>query len=124
MARALGEVFAADSELIEYVQRLFGYGLTGDVREQILPIFWGRGTAPSTLNIILSMLGEDYVSVATVHVAMIRQPPDAVGPPQEAIIVCTESQEGGRLDEGLVKELTGGDRIRARRMREDAWQFW
>ena len=127
--RFLGQVFAADSELIEYVQRLFGYGLTGDVREQILPIFWGRGAnGKSTLiNIILSMLGEDYAVKASRDLFMSRKsdshPTQLARLFGKRIIVCTESQEGGRLDEGLVKELTGGDRITARRMREDYWQF-
>jgi putative DNA primase/helicase len=39
------------------------------------------------------------------------------------LVVCVETHEGARLDEGLVKELTGGDPVTARRMREDPWQF-
>jgi putative DNA primase/helicase len=39
------------------------------------------------------------------------------------LVVCIETQQGSRLDEELVKELTGGDAIRARRMREDYWEF-
>jgi putative DNA primase/helicase len=38
-------------------------------------------------------------------------------------VACIETEEGRRLAEALVKELTGGDRIRARRMREDFWEF-
>ena len=34
-----------------------------------------------------------------------------------------ETGQGRRLDEVLVKELTGGDTISARRMREDFWEF-
>src|SRR5207237_1181559 len=39
------------------------------------------------------------------------------------LVVCNETEEGRRLAEALVKDLTGGDRIRARRMREDFWEF-
>jgi putative DNA primase/helicase len=36
---------------------------------------------------------------------------------------CVETDQGRRMAESLVKEITGGDKIRARRMREDYWQF-
>lgn len=39
------------------------------------------------------------------------------------LIVIAETKDGQRLDEGLVKAVTGGDRIRARRMRENFWEF-
>jgi putative DNA primase/helicase len=127
--RFLDQVFAGDEELIEYVQRLIGYGLTGDVREQILPIFWGKGAnGKSTfIIVVMAMLGEEYAAKASRDLFMARKADSH--PTQLArlfgrrIVVCTETQEGGRLDEGLVKELTGGDAITARRMREDYWQY-
>jgi putative DNA primase/helicase len=39
------------------------------------------------------------------------------------LAVCTETRAGSSFDESLVKQLTGGDRIRARRMRENVWEF-
>jgi putative DNA primase/helicase len=114
---------------IRYMQRLLGYCLTGDVREQILPIFWGSGAnGKSTLiNLVLAVLGEDYAIKASRDLFMVRK---ADGHPAQIarlfgkrVVVATETQEGGRLDEGLVKELTGGDKMAARRMRENWWQF-
>jgi putative DNA primase/helicase len=127
--RFVAQVFADDLDLIEYVKRVIGHGMTGDVREQILPILWGKGAnGKSTfINVILAMLGEDYAVKASRDLFMARKADSH--PTQMArlfgrrIVVCTETQEGGRLDEGLVKELTGGDPITARRMREDYWQF-
>jgi phage/plasmid-associated DNA primase len=40
------------------------------------------------------------------------------------LVTNVETEEGRRLKESLVKQLTGGDRISARRMREDPWNFW
>src|SRR5258707_12050135 len=58
---------------------------------------------------------------------MIRRPPRSTLFPYttlfRSLVVCVETHEDARLDEGLVKELTGGDPITARRMREDPWQF-
>jgi putative DNA primase/helicase len=37
----LDTIFQRDQDLITFNQRFFGYCLTGDVREQIILIFWG-----------------------------------------------------------------------------------
>src|ERR1019366_9088142 len=39
------------------------------------------------------------------------------------LVVSHEVEDGLRLDEALVKELTGGDRLKARFMRQDYWDF-
>jgi putative DNA primase/helicase len=130
----LRDVFArntppATADLIRYLQRLFGYCLTGAVTEHILPIFWGTGAnGKSTLvNTILAMMGQDFAIKAMRDLFLARKQDNH--PAQLArlfgkrLVVCVETEEGGRLDEVLVKELTGADPITARRMREDPWQF-
>lgn len=42
---------------------------------------------------------------------------------RKRLVVAIETEEGRRLNETLVKELTGGNPITARRMREDFWTF-
>jgi putative DNA primase/helicase len=126
----LRDIFADNQELIDYVQRFFGYCLTGDVREQILPVFYGAGANGKTtlINAVMGTLGEDYAIQANRDLFMAKK--GDTHPAQMArlfgkrLVVCVESQEGARLDEGLVKELTGGDKIAARRMREDWWEFF
>ncbi len=125
----LRDIFDDDPQLIGYLHRLLGYCLTGDVREQILPIFWGAGANGKTtlINAIGDTLGEDYVIKANRDLFMAKKQDSH--PAQMArlfgirLVVCVASHEGARLDEALVKELTGGDRIAARRMREDWWEF-
>ena len=39
------------------------------------------------------------------------------------MLIAPETSQDERLDEELVKNLTGGDKLRARRMREDEWSF-
>ena len=60
--RFIDQIFQSNSELILFVRRLLGYCWTGDVREQILPIFWGTGAngKSTLLNAILEMMGDDY----------------------------------------------------------------
>jgi putative DNA primase/helicase len=125
----LKTVFPDDQPVIRYVQKLLGYALTGETREQLLAVFWGTGAnGKSTLiNMVLELMGKDYAIKASRDLFMARKQDNH--PAQLArlfgkrLVVAVETQEGARLDEALVKELTGGDPITARRMREDPWQF-
>lgn len=122
-------IFGGCSAIDQFVQRLAGYCLTGIVRDQVLPIFWGTGAnGKSTLiNALLAVLGEDYSMKAVAELLMARR--DNEHPTERAdlhgkrLVAAVETGEGRRLAESVVKELTGGDRIRARRMREDYWEF-
>jgi putative DNA primase/helicase len=122
-------VFAQKQSIISYLQRVLGHCLTGDTSEQALWIFWGSGSNGKSIiiNTILELLGEDYAVKAARDLFLARKTDNH--PTQVArlfgrrLVVCTETGSGARLDEVLVKELTGGDPVTARRMREDPWQF-
>jgi putative DNA primase/helicase len=130
----LGAVFPDDEgerdrELIHYVQLVLGRCLTGDVSEQTLEIWWGcGGNGKSTLiNAVLSTLGGDYAMKANGDLLMTsrgeRHPTELAGLFGMRLVVVSETHQGRRLNEALVKDLTGGEPIRARRMREDFWEF-
>jgi len=125
----LSSIFDGDDDLVGFVQRLFGYCLTGDVREQILPIFWGPGSngKSTLLETAMSVLGTDYSMAAPQELLLANRKdahPTAVADLKGMrLVTVMESDQGRRLNESLVKQLTGGDTIRARRMREDYWQF-
>lgn len=127
--RFLESVFDGDSEVASYISRLMGYALTGDVTEQTLPIFWGSGAngKSTLLSVFMDVLGPDYAMKAPPSLLMARK--NDSHPTEQAdlfgmrLVACVESSELGRLNETLVKELTGGDAIRARRMHQNFWQF-
>ncbi len=125
----LGEVFDGDASLVKFIQRLAGYCLTGSTEEQILPIFYGAGAnGKSTLvGALLETLGSDYSMKASADFLLAKRgeshPTALADLAGKRLVACVETDEGRRLDEGLAKELTGSDRIRARRMREDHWEF-
>jgi putative DNA primase/helicase len=52
-----------------------------------------------------------------------RHPTELADLHGKRLVAAVETADGGYLSEALVKQLTGGDSIRARRMREDFWQF-
>lgn len=112
-----------------FVQRMVGWSLTGDVSEQVLLFCYGLGAnGKSTfLRVLLALLGTDYGIQAPPELLLEKQ---QRGHPTELadlfgvrVAVCVEMGPGRKLDEVLVKQLTGGDIVRARRMREDFWQF-
>lgn len=123
------EIFADDDELIAYVQRLCGMALTGDVSEQILPIFHGSGSngKSTLLGTMLGMLGKDMAYKAPSNLLVKRRneshPTELAGLYGKRLVFCVETGEGAQMNEQMVKELTGGDDITARRMREDFWTF-
>ncbi|MFO0919661.1 MAG: phage/plasmid primase, P4 family [Planctomycetaceae bacterium] len=127
--RFILSVFGGNKDLVAYVQRLCGYWATGVIREQILPILWGSGSNGKTtfLNAIMDVLGRDYSMKAAQDFLMAKHgdshPTEKADLFGKRIVFCSETEEGRRLSESLVKELTGTERIRARRMREDFWEF-
>lgn len=127
--RFLVEIFASDEELIAYLQRLFGYCLTGDVSEHLFPVCWGPGGngKGTTLETIRATMGADYSMAAMPDFLMARRgehhPTELADLFGKRLVICQETEKGRRLNEPLMKWLTGGDRLRARRMREDAWEF-
>ena len=126
--RFLNDVFAHDAELIHFVQRAIGYSLTGDVREQVLLICHGSGSNGKSvfLNILRQLLGKLAWQAAPDLLLADRNrrhPTEQADLFGKRIIVCQETGEGRRFNETLVKQLTGGDAITARRMHEDFWSF-
>jgi putative DNA primase/helicase len=110
-----------------FVQRVFGYAALGVVTEEILVIFHGTGDNGKTtlMNVILEALG-DYAIQAARDLLLAKRgthPTELTDLFGTRLVACTETDDGRRLAEALVKQLTGRERIRARGMREDFWEF-
>lgn len=125
----LRDIFDDDSAMIQYIQRRLGYYLTGDVSEQDLEIWFGTGCNGKSvlINILIEVLGPDYGMKAAKDLLLAkhgeRHPTEIADLHGKRFVACLETDDGRRLAESLVKDLTGGDRVRARRMREDHWEF-
>jgi putative DNA primase/helicase len=122
------KIMACRKPLVEYLQRGVGYSATGDVSEQnlFLPHGSGANGKSTFINTITGLLG-DYAMLAAPDLLMMkrgeRHPTELADLYKRRFVATIESDEGRRLTESLVKQLTGGDPIKARRMREDFWQF-
>jgi P4 family phage/plasmid primase-like protien len=113
--------------LRRFVQRAIGYAATGEVSEEVLVILYGVGAnGKSTLvNAVMAALG-DYAMQAAPDLLMAKRgshPTELADLFGARFVASVEVEEGRRLAESLVKQLTGRDPIKARRMREDFWQF-
>jgi putative DNA primase/helicase len=118
-----------DAELMAFLQRLCGYWLTGSVREEKLTILYGSGGNGKTkfIETVRACLGPDYVTGVAMETLIATQgeqhPTDVADLRAKRLAIATETEEGRRLAESKVKTLTGGDRIRARHMRRDFFEF-
>src|SRR6267142_1535288 len=124
----LCRILAKNLDLITYLQRVVGYTLTGDVSEQALWLLYGTGqNGKSTfLGTILAMMG-DYGMQAVSELLLAKH--NEAHPTERAdlfgrrFVATIEVDEGKRMAEALMKQLTGGDRLRARKMHQDFFEF-
>lgn len=127
--RFLDEVFEGNQRLIDYVQRAIGYSLTGRTNERCLFFLLGTGrNGKSTLVTTLQKLLGEYACQVTTEMLMVgagdRHPTEICDLHGRRLAVACETEDGRRLAESLVKQMTGGeDVMKARRMREDFWEF-
>jgi putative DNA primase/helicase len=125
-ARTLERVLPAP-EVRAFFKRLCGYALTGSVSEQVLPVLYGTGAngKSTVLNALLAVLG-DYGMQAAPDLLVAKKgshPTELADLFGMRFVASIEVEDGSRLAESLVKQLTGGDRVKARRMRQDFWEF-
>ncbi|MEE1931219.1 phage/plasmid primase, P4 family [Streptomyces sp. TRM 70351] len=129
--RFLDDTFGFDAEgreMTGFLHLLLGYSLTGDVGGQVMPFLFGSGKNGKSvlLDVLMKLLG-DYADAAPPGFLMARpyegHPTDLAELHGRRVIVCSEVKPGDKFDEARVKLLTGGDRIKARRMRQDFFSF-
>ena len=125
----LNEIFGGDQELIRFVQKAVGYSLTGSVEEHCAFFCYGTGrNGKSTfLDLITEIMGDYAVNIQP-ETIMVKQaqsgPSSDIARLKGARFVTTvEPNEGARLNEGLLKQLTGGDRVTAAKKYEDEFEF-
>lgn len=117
-----------DQDLAGYLQRLAGYALTGCVTEQCLPVFYGSGGNGKGvwMETLMHLLG-DYARAGAPFLLEDRgksdHPTEVADLFGARMVVLSENERDRPLREGLVKQLTGGDTLKARFMRQDFFSF-
>jgi putative DNA primase/helicase len=115
----LAEIFDGDMALVDYMQRMVGYCLTGSIREQCLFCWWGSGSNGKTtlLNVLRYVFGDHAVNLPFSALEMTnRNSHDLVALACTRFATASETNEGLRLNEARIKMLTGSDPVPARRL--------
>jgi len=124
----LNRIMDGNQNLIRFLQKAIGYSLTGDVGEQVFFVNFGHGANGKTvlLRTLLSLLS-DYGKTVDPELLLAKtgdsHPTGRADLMGTRLAVALESEEGRRLNESLVKWLTGGDKLKARFMRQDFFEF-
>lgn len=123
----LEDTFAGDRELVAYLQRVLGYATTGRVSHHVLPFLHGSGANGKSVltDVVLSVLGDYAITLPSSVLISQKYAHDTelARLAGARVAICSEVAEDGRFDEGRVKSLTGGDRLSARFLYSNPFEF-
>ena len=124
----LHKIMAGNQKLIGFLQRWFGYCLTGSIDERCMVIFFGTGANGKTVTVeaIFYIMG-DYAKRTRTETIFIKREnsisndvADLVG---SRFVFSSEAEQDKRMAESLVKDLTGGDSISVRKLYQEFFTF-
>ena len=123
-------IMGREKDLIDYLQRAFGYVLTGYTTEQCLFFLYGSGAngKSTLLNVLAELLGTDYSKQTPSETLMVkfngRNATNDLARLQGCrAVVANEVEGGAHLAESMIKQLTGGDPISARYLYSEFFEF-
>jgi putative DNA primase/helicase len=124
----LNQIFNGKEDLIKFIQRAVGYSLTGSIKEQCIFIMYGSGrNGKSTfIETICELLGE-YAKSTSMD-SFVAKSNDGINNDiarlfGSRLVSAIESEENKKLKESLIKQLTGGDKMTARFLRQEFFEF-
>ena len=124
----LNDIFAGDKAIIRYIQKALGYSLTGSTREQVMFILFGKGRNGKSIFVetIAEILG-DYSNNMQAKSLMVKKNDnvntDIARLSKARFVTSSEPNEGFRFDEGLIKQITGGDKVTARFLYAEEFEY-
>ena len=126
--RFLVDATGGDRDLANFLQLWAGYCLTGETKEHALLFVFGPGGNGKTvfLNTLTSIM-RDYAKVAAMETFTAshseRHPTDLAMLRGARLVTASETEEGRTWAETRIKQMTGGDLISARFMRQDFFTY-
>lgn len=119
---------AGDGEVEGFLRRWFGYGITGRTDEQALLTVVGQGGEGKSvmLEAVASTLGDYAQQMPSRTLTAVRDdgiPNDLARLRGKRLVRASETEQGAPLAEAKVKQLTGGDTVTARFMRQEFFEF-
>ncbi len=124
----LDRIMGGDQALIAFLRRLFGYCLTGDTSEQA--IFFNHGDGQNGKGVLMSTVSgilADYCHATPIETFTEskndRHPTELARLHRVRLVTATETEAGRHWAESRLKELTGGEKIPARFMHKDFFEY-
>ena len=127
----LDRITAGDTELQAYLQRAVGCSLTGDIKSEVLFFLYGLGNnGKSTFTMTIRRMMASYAERLDANDLMMKDGRH-IGGPREGIanlinkrfVLGSEMQDGRKLDVSFIKDMTGGETVKARRLYEHEVEF-
>ena len=126
--KAMSTWMSVNKALERYMQRAFGYMLTGSIQEQCVFLAYGTGANGKSVavNTVMGILG-DYAIQTPVETIMVKSgggiPNDVARLKGQRMVVAMEGESGQKLAESLVKGMSGGDVLTARFLYGEYFDF-
>lgn len=121
--------FQSDKEVIEFIQRFFGYSLTGRTSEQVFLIFYGHGSnGKGVLLDTVSNVMEIFATTTTPETIMKKRNErastnDLADLWGARFVTTSETDSYQELDEGRIKRITGQDKIKCRFLYQEWFEY-
>jgi len=126
----LNFAMGGNAELVEFLRTIMGISLSGVMIKHVFFVYGPKDTGKTTFISVLQKLAGEYARVLEFSALTVRKHDDAGRPTPELarlhnarLVTCSETLEMRRFDEALLKRLSGGDTIAARRLHEDLFEF-
>lgn len=125
----LARVTGGDKDLQDYLQCFAGYAFSGSTREQIFAFVHGNGAnGKSTFLEVLRVLMGGYATQTQPETLMASQrgggaSSDLARLIGKRLVISNEVREGAQFEENLIKQLVGGDRVTARFLYQEHFEF-
>jgi len=126
--RFIGEIFEDNEDLIKFVQRAMGYTLTASIKERAIFLCYGSGAngKSTLLNTIAAAMG-DYARQTESSTFTVQKREsvrnDLAALKGSRLVLALESGKDKKLDEAIVKQVSGGDKIAARFLFKEYFEY-
>lgn len=126
------ETFKGDAQTVRYMQAAFGYGITGVIREEVIHFCYGGGQNGKSVmaNVLVRILG-DYTVTANAKMLMRKEgasssdaSPEIARLQGARFVFANEVEERQVVNEQVIKMLAGREKIEARYLYSEPFEFW